>query len=50
MEIHQNLVFDVSTKYGRRINVNSTWNARWENKIKLKVKKNNQKNFFHEIT
>ena len=49
MEIRQNLVFDVSTKYRRRIDVNSTWSARWENKIKLKVKKNKQKIFLMKL-
>ena len=29
VETRRNLVFDVSTQYPRRINVDSTWCARW---------------------
>ena len=29
VEIRRNLVFDVSTQYPRRIDVDSTWCARW---------------------
>ena len=28
--IRRNLVFDVSTKYRRQIDINSTWSSRWE--------------------